>query len=415
MRASKCLGAAVALLACTIAEVPTVARSPLPRDEQPLVSTADAQAVTKSVNDLGNDLLRLRAEERPTSNLVLSPYGISSALAMTYAGARGQTATEMAHALHYGTSNPALSKAFDALDLSFARRATDDSHGFVTHVANGIWGQQTYVWEPAFLDLLATDFGVGVHLVDFELQAEHARTDINAWVLAQTGGRIKDLLPVGSIEDLTRIVLVNAIALQARWVSPFPQAVADTFHLADGSTITTPMMHARLMAGYADRGDYEVVTLPFQDTLDGSRWSASLVLFVPKTGRWPESETWFESNILSGEVHDTTLSMPKFSIPPESFSIADELKTLGMPHAFGNTADFSGMTQSAQIQLTDVIHQATITVDEQGVEAAAGTAVIGGLVSLPPVATVIIDRPFYFIVRDELSGTALFVGRVVHP
>jgi serpin B len=353
-------------------------------------------------------------------NLFYSPYSISVALAMTYAGARGETEQQMADALHYTLPQDRLHPAFNALDLALASRGEGargkDGEGFRLHIANAIWGQAGYTFLSEFLDVLAVNYGAGLRLVDFVAASEEARVTINDWVSEQTEGRIKDLIPSGAIDALTRLVLTNAIYFNAAWSVPFQEELTEDgpFYLLDGTEVTVPMMKQIESLGYAAGQGYQAVELPY----DG--YELSMVLLVPEAGEFDAFEDALdvervESILQNLAPTQVALSMPKFTIE-SSFSLVDALDALGMPDAFSEKADFSGMTGNRELFVSDVVHKAFVSVDEAGTEAAAATAVIMALTAAPaePIR-VTVDRPFIFAIRDIETGALLFVGRVIDP
>jgi len=339
---------------------------------------------------------------------------------MTYAGARAETEQQMADALHYTLPQERLHAAFNALDQALASRGEGaqgkDGEGFRLHVANAIWGQKDYTFLDAYLDVLALNYGAGLRLVDFVRAPEEARVTINEWVSEQTEGRIKDLIPPGAIDALTRLVLTNAIYFNAAWSRPFEEERTEDapFYRLDGSQVTVPMMRQVESFGYATGEGYQAVELPY----DGHE--LSMVILVPKEGEFETFEAALDVQRLEAILQDlrytqVALSMPKFEIE-SSFSLVDALAAMGMPVAFSDEADFSGMTGSRDLTISDVVHKAFVSVDEAGTEAAAATAVIMKLTSAPmePVE-MRIDRPFLFAIRDLQTGALLFVGRVVDP
>lgn len=402
----------------TQAPAPKSARSDKERATSPSAADADIGELTLGNAEFALDLYHVLREEG--GNLFYSPYSISVALAMTYAGARGETERQMADALHYTLPQDRLHPAFNALDLALAARGQGaqgkDGEGFRLNIANAIWGQTGYTFLSEFLDVLAVNYGAGLRLVDFVQASEDARVTINDWVAEQTEGRIKDLIPSGAIDSLTRLVLTNAIYFNAAWSSPFrKESTTDgPFHLLDGSEVTVPIMAQVASYGYAAGDGYQAVELPY----DGHEFS--MVLLVPEQGEFGAFEDSLDADrvasILSNLApRQVALSMPRFEVE-SSFSLIDALTALGMPEAFSTEADFSGMTGSRELFISEVVHKAFVSVDEAGTEAAAATAVIMSLTAAPsePVR-VTVDRPFILAIRDIETGALLFVGRVVDP
>ncbi|MGA8848531.1 MAG: serpin family protein [Dehalococcoidia bacterium] len=355
-------------------------------------------------------------------NLFYSPYSISLALAMTYAGARGETAEQMADTLQFVLEQERLHPAFNWLDAELAKRgegaAGKDGKGFRLNIVNAIWGQKDYEFLPTFLDILAENYGAGLRILDFITETEKSRVTINDWVSDQTEGRIKDLIPQGAISELTRLVLTNAIYFNAAWKYPFDdKATADgPFYLLDGGQVLVPMMKQTKAFGYTKGEGYQAVELPY----DGNE--LSMVILLPASGNFEAFEGELQaqqvSDIISGLKNtEVTLTMPQFKFDSE-FSLKDTLVEMGMRDAFSpGDADFSGMTVNPELFISDVVHKAFVAVDEAGTEAAAATAVIVGATSVhegTPVE-VTIDRPFIFLIRDIETGAILFVGRVLNP
>lgn len=355
-------------------------------------------------------------------NLFYSPYSISLALAMLYGGARGNTELEMADALHFTLSQQQLHPAFNSLDLALSSRGQgaqgQDGEPFRLRIANSVWGQNGYTFEQDYLDLLALHYGAGMRLIDFGSDPESARITINQWVSDSTEGRIEDLLPPGSIQTLTRMVLTNAIYFNASWLSQFDEDATTTgeFTTHDGSRVTVPFMNQTEHFQYARGDGFEAIELPY----DGNE--LSMVLIVPDRGAFSS----YESNMSAQRISDAVdslapgyvaLSMPKFTIEGDGFSVRSMLQALGMVDAFSpGDADLSGIDGTRTLYVSDVVHKAFVAVDEHGTEAAAATAVIVGNTSLPPQPiAMVIDRPFIFFIRDIETDAILFVGRVVNP
>jgi len=394
----------------------------LQSDKQRVTSPVATQAGLATLVD-GNSAFTFdlyQALRETDGNLFYSPYSISLALAMTYAGARGETEEQMANTLRFVLPQNQLHQAFNSLDLELGRRGQGakgkDDEGFRLHIVNAIWGQKDFEFLPEFLDLLAENYGAGLRILDFMKAPEQSRITINKWVSDQTEERIKDLIPQGAIDELTRLVLTNAIYFNAAWQYSFEEDATfnGAFHLLNGDKITVPMMRQTESFGYTEGDSYQVVELPY----DGRE--LSMLVLLPQTDQFE----LFEESLNAQRVDDivknlntreVVLTMPKFEFE-SSFSLKKTLTAMGMPVAFSASADFSGMTGNPDLSIGEVLHKAFVSVDEAGTEAAAATAVIMELTAMPgePVE-VTIDRPFIFLIRDIESGTILFVGRVVNP
>lgn len=356
-------------------------------------------------------------------NLFYSPYSISLALAMTYAGARGATESQMGETLHFTLPQDRLHPAINALDQELASREAasngQDGDPFKLNIANSIWAQQDYRFLPEYLDILAQNYGAGLRLVNFAGSAESARQTINDWVDEQTQGKIKDLIPQGAIDALTRLVLANAIYFKASWLHPFDENLTQNgdFHLLDGSQARVPMMATSgpTRLPYAQGSGYQAVELPY---IGGD---VSMLILVPDAGSFQQFETGLDpvklQKILSSlKSQQVVFKMPKFKFE-SSYDLSKTLAGMGMPDAFDpGQADFSGMDGGRNLYITRVLHKAYVSVDEKGTEAAAATAVIVGLTAMPssPVELTV-DRPFIFVIQDKPTGTILFMGRILNP
>jgi len=352
-------------------------------------------------------------------NFLYSPYSLSLALAMAYAGARGETGRQMADTLHFSLPQEQLHPAFNTLSQEMDRRVQGaggtDGRGFRLNVANCLWGQEGYRFLSEFLDLLAANYGAEMRRLDFARE-EKARKTINDWVSQQTEGRIQELIPAGILDAATRLVLTNAVYFNAAWARPFdPRRTQDgVFHLLDGSSVRIPMMHQEGSFAYAEGPDYQAVELPY----DGHQ--IAMVILLPAQGQFEAFEGSLAAKRVEGILEglaerQVALTMPRFEFE-SGCDLGTALTAMGMPLAFTLQADFSGMTADGELFISDVIHRATISVGEVGTEAAAATAGVMPPSAIPEdLVTVAVDRPFVFLIRDVPTGTLLFLGRVVDP
>ena len=356
-------------------------------------------------------------------NTFYSPYSISLALAMTYAGARGETEQQMADTLHFNLSQDRLHPAFNSLDMELSQLGEaaegKDGEDFRLIIVNAIWGQKDYQFLSAFLDLLAENYGAGLRILDFAHEPEESRITINNWASDQTEGRIEDLIPEGLIDPFTRLVLTNAIYFNAAWQHPFQEDRTSDgpFYLLSGDKVTVPMMKQRQSFAYAEHDGLQAIELPY----DGNE--ISMVILLPGNDRFAQFEESLDAQqaeavIESLEQRPIALSMPKFEFE-SSFSLKEALAMMGMSVAFSSEADFSGMAGNRGLYIDDVVHKTFLSTDEAGTEAAAATAVVvripsGTATTVTPIE-VTIDRPFVLLIRHINTGTILFVGRVVDP
>jgi len=416
-----CAFAALSIFVSACAPRPSasVAQSSLTRNTAPDVPAQDLSALVKGDNSFALDLYgSLRAGN---GNLAFSPYSLSVALAMPYAGARGDTESQMAQALHYTLPQDRLHPAFNQLDLDLNKQgqaADSNNQPLQLKIANAVWGEKTFSFLPDYLDLIARNYGAGIQLADFINQPDAIRKQINDWISSRTNDKIKDLIPEGAIDPATRIVLVNALYFKADWLEQFdPSDTQDApFNLLDGSQVQSKQMSNHLSGiPYASGEGYQAVELAYQGN------TAAMDLIVPDAGIFEKFESTLTADKLdqilgSMQPQMLQLALPKFSFT-SSFDLGDRLSTLGMTDAFNaDRADFSGMTGKRDLYITKVLHKAFVAVDEKGTEAAAATSVIMGLTAIMvPDKQLTIDRPFIFVIRDLHSGQILFLGRVLDP
>jgi len=381
-------------------------------------SAADLDTQVEGNSAFALDLYQvLKANE---GNLFLSPYSISLALAMTYAGARGETEAQMAAALHYLLPQAQLHPAFHALDQALASRgqgaAGKDGQGFRLHIANALWGQEDEEFLPDFVSIAEQYYDAGLHLVDYAGAPDKARQTINRWISQQTEGRIKDLIPPEAVNAAVRLILTNAIYFNAAWAEQFDEGGTSDgpFYRLDGSQATVPLMAQSQHFPYAQGQGYQALELPY----DG--YELAMVILLPEEGEFAGFEDSLDAERLGAilaalDSRQVAVTLPRFEFESK-FSLNETLQALGMVNAFSTAADFSGMTPGGGLFISDVIHQAFVAVDEAGTEAAAATAVIMPKSAAPeePIEFTA-NRPFLFLSRDLESGAILFLGRVLDP
>jgi len=369
-------------------------------------------------NAFAIDLYRALSESE--SNLFFSPFSVSQALAMIFAGAEGETKRQMMNTLRYELTQSRLHSSFNALDrelVSRGRGLEGENQFFQLNVANAIWGQQGYEYLPEFLDVLSENYGAGLRSLDFAGAPEESGATINDWVSQETQDKIRDFLPSGAVNRLTRLVLTNAIYFNASWWLPFDKHLTQErlFDLSGGGKIRVPMMTETLehSYGYAKGDGYQAVDVPY-------RGEVSMTILLPDKGKFGEFEDSLNPEVLGRilddiEIEYITLTMPLFQFESQ-FSLGETLAGMGMPDAFGASADFSGMAGTQGLQISKVVHKAFVSVDEEGTEAAASTGVMmmlsGSSKELIPVT---VNRPFVFLIRDRATGAILFLGRVMNP
>jgi len=397
------------------------AQSQLTRNLDPKLDLATINALSASNTAFAFSFYnQVRDSE---GNIIFSPFSLSLALSMALAGAEGNTRQEMLKALSLddlAEVDPAFNALLLAIESSQQElQAEDEQSTFQLNIANSSWGQSGFGFEQAYLDVLASQYGAGIYQVDFSSDPEAAREAINDWVEDETNDKIKDLIPKGAIKTLTRLVLANAIYFKGGWMHPFMEnGTKDTpFTLLDGSKIDVEMMRmAEEDLRYAAQGDYQAVFMPYKSG------DFSMLLILPDEGEFAVVEAELGVDMMTAikegmQFVPVNLRMPKFDFET-AINANDVLQQLGMIEAFiPDGADFSGITMKDPLYISDVVHKATITVDEQGTEAAAATAVIMATKSMPvsdPI-DLVFDRPFMFAIVHEPTGTILFLGRVVQP
>jgi serpin B len=394
---------------------------------------SDVESVAGSIELFGADLYGALVDKAGDGNLVFSPTSIATALAMTYAGAAGATAEQMAATLHFTLDGDALHQAFNSLDAALEARNIRQQSGKVNegvqiNVANSPWAQKGYEFKQVYLDTLAANYGAGVRLVDYSTSsgAHKARQAINDWVAEETNDKILDFIPPDYVEragDPIVLMLVNAVYLNATWADQFiPWATEEDREFATlaGRVVTAPMMHQTNFLPYAAGDGWQAVELPY---VGGE---VAMLFIVPDEGRLGEIESLMESGLIGdvagqlSEGPEILLGVPKFEFRWKD-SLKEVLAALGMHSAFDRNADgFRGMTTKDPLYISDVAHEAYIAVDEQGTEAAAATGVTvaaSASTTTEPIQVVelTIDRPFIFAVRDRETGAILFLGRVTDP
>ena len=378
-------------------------------------AAASAQATAAASGAFGADMYRLLTED--ATDTVFSPTSVASALLMAWFGARGQTAAELARALHLDGSPDAAVGALRSLS-DLVRDVT--AGGSVTlRAPNTVWVQSGLPVRPEFTARLRGAAAAALADADFAAAPDAARTEINRVIAEQTEGKITGLLRPGAVSSLTRLVLANAVYLKAPWAQPFREtSTGDAPFYPDGPdrpSLTVRMMRGAATRGYVRGDGYQAVLLPYRD----SKLAMAVVLpDGPLTALRPEIGAGGLAGLLTGAArHQVTLSMPRFRLEAE-FDLIPVLGRLGVSQAFGATADFSGITESQPLRIGAVAHKAYIDVDEQGTEAAAAPAVVmlaSAIMRPPPPVTMVVDRPFLFAIIDTATGLPLFLGQVSHP
>jgi serpin B len=400
-----------------------VAQSGLSREVHPQLTAA--KAATFGTDNRAFALALYAELAKKPGNLFFSPYSISTAVAMAYAGAKGKTESEIATALHFTLPQSQLHAAFNATDLALARRkdklvqsngdVAAQGDGFQLETVDQAWGQKGYDFLDTYLDVLATNYSAGMYLIDFQAP-EAARKKINDWVAVQTDRRIAALLPEQSIDSNARLVLTNAIYFKASWLEKFDAAKTEPgAFMSEAGARSVDVMHVKKKLMYSLIGGYQAVALPYISA------DVQLLVVLPPKGAFADTAAGFDAETfesLRSMLRETnvTLSLPKWSFESAN-ALKAPLQALGMQDAFEpDVADLSGMDgMPGNLSIDEIYHQAFIAVDEEGTEAAAATAVIGTLDFMPLDVTVTFDRPFMFLVYDQPTGEIMFLGHLADP
>lgn len=380
--------------------------------------SADVSTIAKDSNAFAIDLYgKLKSEP---GNLFFSPASITSAFAMTYAGARGATSTEMASTLHFTLAPSRLHPAMGA----FLAEINSAHANYELHMANALWAAQDQHFLPDYTALMKADFAAGFQPVDFKANPAAARALINNWVADQTRQKILNLVPAAAVTPLTRLILTNAIYFKASWANQFTksQTQNEDFHLSGTNTVKADLMHQTKGGQYYRGPDFQVLELPYTNN------ELSMIVLLADS---PDGLPALEKSLTAANLNKWTsalgfqktiiITFPRFKVARQ-FELNSTLESLGMKQAFhAGQADFSGMTGDKGLSISAAIHKAYIDVDETGTEAAAATAVIMTAMAMaphgppPPPIVFRADHPFLFLIRDNSSGAILFLGRLTDP
>ncbi|MDN7023787.1 serpin family protein [Methanoculleus sp. FWC-SCC1] len=385
--------------------------------ESPTPPAAAGNVVAGS-NAFACDLYHRLANDSATENIFFSPVSISSALAITYEGARGTTAGEIASVLHLPGNETLRRTGFAALTGGLSRGDANTT----LRTANALWAEETYPFLPEYIETAERYYAANVTNLDFIGAPEESRQTINRWVERQTEEKIQDLLPAGSIDPLTRLVITNAIYFTGTWELQFDaNETADAdFRVSPDETVRVPMMQRTgedAVYPYAETDTLQALAMTYAG---GS--NLSMLVLLPKDGNLTAAEEACGAENLA-ELRQALarervdVFFPKFALE-EEYSLPETLTAMGMPAAFTGAADFSGMDGTKNLFITAVVHKAFVNVNEEGTEAAAATGVAVSLSAAPideEVPVFRADHPFVFVILDDDTGTILFIGRVFRP
>lgn len=394
----------------------SLVRAETGRVQSPDVTDEQVAALARGNNDFAFAMYR---EQAGDGNLIFSPYSVSLAFSMAYAGARGETEAEMAETLNFlpqGAQHPAFNAIESRMSGLGEEGGEDRSPPFRLDVANSAWGQEGLRFEQAYLETLAGQYGAGVRPVDFG-QPDRASGKINEWVEEETEGRIRDLITPEVVSQDTRLVLANAVYFKASWLSSFEKRMTEDgpFTLPGGGTVTVPLMRQRSYLPYAEGEGYQAVRLPYRGG------AADMLVVLPEQGRFGEVEDRLGAGLLEGVEENVRpnefveLTMPRYDFET-GLDLIPLLQSMGMKAPFdAGAADFGGITEEANLFVGAAVHKADITVDEEGTEAAAATGLAMPQSKPPPPVEMSVDRPFLFAITERETSAILFLGRVTDP
>jgi serine protease inhibitor len=383
-----------------------------PPEPPKLSASPEWMRVVKANSTVALELLtNLKSND---GNLVISPFSISSAMAMVYSGARGNTEKQIAQALHFPTNQLSLHSGMAAILSSFRNL---DNRDVELNVGNGLWPQKGYPFTTEFLSLCRTDYRADLDFVDFQTYAERARQRINAWVERSTRGKITDLFAPGAVNADTRLVIANTIYFKGKWASRFDKSEtqARPFWVAPEKTVPVPMMRQKATFLHLADGEIQMLDLPYQGE------SISMLVLLPnaRDGLAELERRLNEENLTNWIEHlhpaDVDLQLPRFKVSSR-FSLNQTFAGMGMADAFDQArADFTGMSAQRPLFVNLVEHAALVEVDEEGTVAAAATGVSFGCSKRPAPATFHADHAFIFLILDRPTRTLLFLGKVANP
>ena len=394
----------------------------VPKEGTTPQGSADENGVAGANNRFASDLYSYLADDPGASgkNIFFSPFSLSSAFAITYEGARGTTADEIRAVFRFSKNATVLREGYAAVNAGIG---SGDS-AYTLRTANALWAEKTYPFLPEFTGTAERYYGANTTNLDFINRPDESRTTINRWVEEKTADRIKNLLPAGSIDPMTRLVITNAVYFKGTWVKQFDanRTQDAAFTTLSGTTVTVRMMQnagGSAVYRYLETGDLQVLDMPYSS---GSGRELSMLVLLPKGSSLSPAKKALDPEELAS-IRDSLSSQrvdvyfPKFTLETE-YQLAGTLSEMGMPSAFTGAADFSGMDGTEDLSVSDVFHKAFVDVNEEGTEAAAATAVVMTRAAIAPESPVPVfraDHPFLFLIQDKETGTVLFVGRVADP
>lgn len=399
------------LLACNHRTTPT-APANVTTEEVPAPSGAPDTTLIQGNNQFALELYSyIRSDDQ---NVFFSPYSISAALAMTYAGARGESEKQMSKVLHFEADQKNFHPKYHGL-LQYIE-GLNQGENLELSTANAMFAQKEYIFLDSYFDLVKSNYGAGLQMLDFKNELEKSRLTINEWVATRTKNRIQNLIVEGMINEMARLVLVNAIYFNATWDVSFDEkeTVKKMFYVTPETPVEAPFMHKEGAFKYLKGEQIQIAEIPYADS------TLSMLVLLPDDAAsmvkleqelsFARYQAWI-AQLLPTKIN---LLLPRFKTTSE-FELSDVLKKMGMPHPFSLSADLSGMTGKKDLMIDKVIHKAFVDVNEKGTEAAAATAVIIRVKSAPVIPQFNVNRPFIFIIKENAHQNILFMGKINNP
>ncbi|MFY9800630.1 MAG: serpin family protein [Methanoregula sp.] len=388
----------------------------------PVPVSGNEKNIADANNRFATDLYLQLAQDQDNAgkNIFFSPFSISTALAITYEGARGTTADEIQSVFHFPANDSERRQGFTGIITGI----NSGDASYTLRTANALWAEKTYPFLTDYTDTADRWYSAKTTNLDFINKPEDSRVRINQWVEEKTNNRIKDLIPAGAIDPMVRLVITNAVYFKGTWIKQFDinKTVDADFRVTSNKTTRVPMMERTdegAIFRYADTADLQVLEMPYEHT---SGKQLSMIVLLPKVNNLSSAERALDPKalpLITGKFQSQRVKVwfPKFKMETE-YRLPESLTALGMPTAFSPAADFSGMDGTKNLFISDVIHKAFVDVNEEGTEAAAATAVImkySAAAPENPIPEFRADHPFLFLIQDDETGTVLFIGRVVNP
>jgi len=398
----------------TTEENSNIVESKLERNLTPQSSMEEQKSLAQNNNNFAFEMFK-EFQKKEKDNIFFSPYSISTALVMTYAGAKDETKSQMAQALHFKDEDGRLHNNFNALDLHINHY----EENYTLSVVNSLWPAKGFTFKEQYLDTIKENYGAKLRPLDYANATENSRQIINSWVENKTHNRVKNIIPEGALSPSTRLTLVNAIYFKAKWENEFSNYMTgnDTFTKEDGSTVEKKFMNQTESFIYTENDNFQAIKLPYVG------YKTSMMVILPKIGKYNKVmehlNNYYTLINSKSSYQQIRLKFPKFEFATKGYELKEPFQNLGMVNAFEDYANFGDITEDESLKIDKIIHKAFIKVDENGSEAAAATVVTMRLTSASPIQEepieMSVNRPFIFFIKDEMSNQILFIGLIKEP